>query len=265
MTPSSEPVRVWGIVPAAGMSRRMGAPKQVLPHQGSTMAATVVQTLLDAHVAGVVVVTRSKLVDAVALPDDERVCIAINDNPGSEMIDSIRIGLAQLMGEATSKTESPGAPRHADSEVRSETRDMVHPATPRGLKPAARRRDTMAHSDSGAIRPHSPFTIRHSAFDAAGVVVVPADMPSLSASACSRCIAAFVADPDRIVIATCAGKRGHPIIFPLGLRATVEGLRGGLRELPRKYPDRVQLVETDDVSVIRDVDTPEDYEALRGS
>ena len=96
MNDSNFSVKTWGIVPAAGMSRRMGRPKQLLTFRGSTMAATVTQTLLDADLSGVVMVTRTELTDALHLPSDSRVHLAINDDPHSEMIDSIRIGLAAL-------------------------------------------------------------------------------------------------------------------------------------------------------------------------
>lgn len=223
MTPSSRQVQIWGIVPAAGMGRRMGGPKQSLPYRNSTIAAAVVRALLNADVTGVVVVTRTDLVDTLDLPKDVRVCVAINDDPNSEMIDSIRIGLATLAGEGIKRTE---------------------PTSPI------------------ALRARSPFAIRHSSFHIDGVLVVPADMPSLSQGTCRKCIAAFVADTGRIVIATHLGKRGHPMIFPLSMWATVEGLDGGLRELPRNYPDRVELIETGDPAVVHDVDTLEDYDRL---
>ena len=229
MTPSGGQVQIWGIVPAAGMGRRMGGPKQSLPYRNSTIAAAVVRALLNADVTGVVVVTRTDLVDTLDLPKDVRLCVAINDDPHSEMIDSIRIGLATLIGEGIKRTE---------------------PTSP------------SAQGDPVALRTRSPFAIRHSSFHIDGVLVVPADMPSLSADACRKCIAAFVADTGRIVIATHLGKRGHPMIFPLSMWATVEGLHGGLRELPRNYPDRVQLIETGDPAVVHDVDTLEDYDRL---
>ncbi len=100
-------VRIWAIVPAAGRGRRMGGPKQVLPYRDSTIASTVVQTLIEADVVGVVVVTRTVLVNALRLPVDPRVTIALNDRE-SEMIHSIRIGLAGLAGEPVpSDKESP--------------------------------------------------------------------------------------------------------------------------------------------------------------
>ena len=50
MTNPDSQLRVWGIIPAAGMSRRMGRTKQSLPFGGSTIAGTVTRILLDAKV-----------------------------------------------------------------------------------------------------------------------------------------------------------------------------------------------------------------------
>ncbi|UCC30699.1 MAG: nucleotidyltransferase family protein [Phycisphaerales bacterium] len=203
-----QPVRIWGIIPAAGIGRRIGRPKQALPYAGSTIVGTVTRTLLDAGVTGVVVVTRNDLVKRLDLPDDDRVGIAINDDADSEMIDSIRIALAGLAGA------------------------------------------------------HLPLGVGKSPSPADGVLVVPADMPTITADACRKCMAAFITDPRRIVIATYQGLRGHPIIFPLSLRPTVDSLTQGLRQLARIHPDRVRLVETGEPGVTEDIDTLEDYERL---
>lgn len=200
-------VRVWAIIPAAGTGQRMGGPKQALPYREATLTGTVVRTLLDANAAGVVVVTRTVLVDALKLPADPRVNITIND-ADSEMIDSIRIGLGTLADQVIPSGDDP--------------------------------------------RP------------TAGVMVVPGDMPALSAETCRRCIDAYKGDPRRVVIAAYSGRRGHPIIFPLSMRDVVDRLQGGLNELPRQVPKRVHLVEVDDPGVACDVDTVADYDSLRG-
>lgn len=199
--------RIWAVVPAAGMGRRMGSPKQSLPFGESTVTGTVARTLLSAGVEAVVVVTRSSLVDSLRLPDDPRVHTAINDRPDSEMIDSIRVGLEKL---SSLSIVGVGSPATAD-----------------------------------------------------GVAVVPGDMPAISVDACRRSVAAFVADPGRIVIAAHAGRRGHPIIFPLSMRAEIDRLDEGLHELPQQYPKLVHLVETDGPGVVDDVDTMDDYDTLR--
>lgn len=205
MTRVGRPVRIWGVIPAAGMSRRMGRPKQLLPFGDSTLVGTVARALLEADLDGVVVVTRTELVDESDLPDDPRIIVAINDDPTSEMIDSIRIGLATLAGE-----------------------------------------------DAGLDPPR----------DADGVLVVPADMPTLTADHCRACVSAFRDDPSRIVIAACERKRGHPMLFPFSLRDAVDRLEGGLRSLAELHPERVYLMEIGDLSVTRDIDTPDDYDRL---
>lgn len=193
---------IWGVVPAAGMSRRMGFPKQSATIGGVTLAATVVQNMLDAGVCGVVVVTRSELLSALALPNDPRISTAINDDSSSQMLDSIKIGVA-----AITKTPRPSAPRD-------------------------------------------------------GIMVVPSDMPAISASTYRACVTKFRDHPDRIIIATHNNRRGHPIVFPFSMRQELDTLSEGLRELPDRFADRVVLVETTDEATLLDLDIPEDFETL---
>ena len=193
-------MKIWGIIPAAGLSRRMGRPKQSLSFQGSTIVGTVARTLLKADLSGVIAVTRTELIGELNLPDDPRLHLAVNDDPDSEMIDSIRIGLGDL--------------------------DRFRPG------------------------------------DDDGVLVVPGDMPTLSSQSCRTCIAEYVADPGRIVIATHAGKRGHPIVFPFVMRAIIDRLDGGLNMLPRTCPKQVLLVDVDDPGAALDIDTGEDLAQL---
>lgn len=203
MIPEQRGVRVWGVVPAAGHGVRMGGPKQVMPWGATTMTAVVVSRLLEAGVAGVVVVTRTVLREQLGLPADGRVCVALNDRPDSQMLDSVRVGLEAL--------PAPGHDR----------------------------------GDAAGPGPHD------------GVLVVPADMPELTAASSARCIAAYRDHPDRIVIATHRGRRGHPVIFPLALRAELSTLSAGLRELARCHAERVSLVACDDdPGVLRDIDHP---------
>ncbi len=88
--------RMWAIIPAAGQGRRFGGPKQTLPYANSTLAGTITRTILAARVDGVIVVTRTLLVDALDLPNDPQVHIEFNNDAHTEMIDSIRIGLIRI-------------------------------------------------------------------------------------------------------------------------------------------------------------------------
>lgn len=234
MNPPAADVRIWGIVPAAGVGRRMGGPKQILPYGGSTIAATVVSTLLNAGIDGVIVVTRTDLCDRLRLPHDPRIRTANYDAADSEMLDSICIGLSALPGNALDRFRAP---------------------------------------DVG----ETPIPVRD------GVLVVPADMPMLTAAAVAACIAAYRPDPTRIVIAGHAGMRGHPVILPAALlreicppaavQASVTaggtGLphprpAGGLRALIDMNPARITLVETGDPGVAADIDTWTQYEVSAG-
>ncbi len=165
------------------------------------MAGHVVRTMLAADLTAVVVVTRTELVAKLDLPEDDRMIVAINDDSTSQMMDSIRLGIARL------------------DDVFRLSRD-------------------------------------------AGVLVTPADMPKVPADAFRRCADAFRRDPSRIVIATCAGKRGHPMVFPAALRETLDTMSGGLNELPGRRAGEVREVAYEDAAILKDVDTPEDYEHL---
>ncbi len=100
--------------------------------------------------------------------------------------------------------------------------------------------------------------------DRDGFLVCPADQPGIATADLDACVAAFAADPGRIVIACRAGRRGHPIIFPGALAGFVESAAcdKGLNALPRAHADRVELVECQSTGVGRDVDTPAEYDRL---
>jgi len=109
MTSPDNHVRISCIVPAAGSSRRMGCPKAALPFGGSTVAGTVVRSLLRAGADEILVVTRRELAAHLDLPPGPAITVAFNDDPNSEMIDSVRIALAFLQSRAGEHRVSPGA------------------------------------------------------------------------------------------------------------------------------------------------------------
>lgn len=81
-----------GIIPAAGRSGRMGAPKQLLHVDGRPMLVGIVDALVGGGVARVIVVTSAALREK--LPRlSPAVGFAMNDDPKTNMIDSVRIGL----------------------------------------------------------------------------------------------------------------------------------------------------------------------------
>jgi len=195
--------RVFAVVPAAGRSRRMGADKQLLEYAGRPMLRGLLETLEGSRVEAICLVTRKAISDRLDLAGLSKTVTAYNEDAASEMIDSIRIGIAEL--------EKRQALRAGD-----------------------------------------------------GVLVCPGDHAGIAVAEFDRCVDAFRARPDRIVVAERRGRRGHPIIFPGELVEYVRSAAcdGGLNALSRAYARLLSAVECESPGVTRDVDTPADYESL---
>ena len=90
-----------GLVVAAGLSRRMGDFKPLLPMNGRTMIEQTILSMLCAGVRRVVVVLghRGEEVEAVLRNSGfrDRICVVYNrDYSTTEMLDSIKLGAAAL-------------------------------------------------------------------------------------------------------------------------------------------------------------------------
>src|SRR5688572_22744483 len=93
MQDAQKAISVVAIIPAAGRSGRMGTPKQLLHVDGKPMLLGIVEALLGGGVARVVVVTNSAVLEELpSLP--QNVNVVLNDDPKTQMIESIRIGIA---------------------------------------------------------------------------------------------------------------------------------------------------------------------------
>lgn len=187
---------VVAIIPAAGRSGRMGRPKQLLHVDGKPMLLGVIDALLAGGATSAIVVANSSIRKELP-PFPPLVTFAINDDPRTQMIDSVRIGLA--------------ASRGAD-----------------------------------------------------GFAVCPSDAARITAADVRRCIDAFAESPERIVIGTHGGRRGHPLIFPASLATVVQSIECdlGLHHLARNRPQRVTEVPCDSPGTVANVNTPADYENL---
>ena len=71
----------------------MGSPKQLLDLRGEPMLLAAVRPLLAAGLAGVLVVTQRGIAERIGAGLPAGVGVAFNDDPWSEMIDSVRIGM----------------------------------------------------------------------------------------------------------------------------------------------------------------------------
>lgn len=102
--------------------------------------------------------------------------------------------------------------------------------------------------------------------DCPGVVVLPADMPDLTADDLVALLARF--DGDTILRGARAadGRPGHPVLFPARDFAALSALSGdrGGRELLKAEAARVRLVALPGDHALTDLDTPEDWTRWRG-
>jgi molybdenum cofactor cytidylyltransferase len=107
-------LRIVAVVPAAGRSRRMGAPKALVDVDGRPMLLATLAPLVEVGTLDVVVVTSTPIAEAVAL-DLPRTTVVINDDPATEMVDSIRLGMrsvgdAAVDGWLVLPGDQPGLP-----------------------------------------------------------------------------------------------------------------------------------------------------------
>ena len=97
--------------------------------------------------------------------------------------------------------------------------------------------------------------------DSDGAVILLGDMPGVSAALIDNLIAAF--DPPNgraICVATCNGRRGHPVLFARRFFPELQEISGdiGARDIVAKHTDTLWEVEAGDDAPLMDIDTPED-------
>lgn len=98
------------------------------------------------------------------------------------------------------------------------------------------------------------------------LMILPGDMPDLSADDLSQVLRAFSAQPDRITRGSSAdGKSGHPVIFPARYLPRLRRLSGddGARSIVEG--EDVALVTLPGQHALTDLDTPEDWATWRRS
>lgn len=95
---------------------------------------------------------------------------------------------------------------------------------------------------------------------ASGVLIALADHPLVAAATIATLCAQHEKAPEAILVPTCQGRKGHPILLPGSILQELHQLPT-LREVVRRDPARVRLVPVDDPGILLDLDTPEDYRA----
>ena len=93
-----------------------------------------------------------------------------------------------------------------------------------------------------------------------GILVCLVDHPLVSGETINAIIATQKIYPDKIIIPTHEGRKGHPTLFP---RLVIEELSSvsplTLRDIIHKDPKRVSLVNVQDEGVLINMNTPDDH------
>ncbi len=109
--------RICALVPAAGMSTRMGSPKQLLPFGRKTVLQSVVDTLLEADLDGILVVLGHEADTVRGSLAERPVMFHVNSDYRSGMFSSILCGLSTIIKSADAALIALGDQPHIRSNV----------------------------------------------------------------------------------------------------------------------------------------------------
>jgi molybdenum cofactor cytidylyltransferase len=92
------------------------------------------------------------------------------------------------------------------------------------------------------------------------VLLTPGDCPGIEAGLVEQLVKRGAAVPDRILIPTHNGRRGHPIVLPWTIAATIHSLPlgVGVNALVAQHAGSVVEIEVANAELVADLDTPAD-------
>ena len=94
------------------------------------------------------------------------------------------------------------------------------------------------------------------------VLHVLVDQPQLQASVVRKLTNAYREVRSNIYVPTFGARRGHPILLDAGYRSEILGMEVGLtmRDFMRSHGVEVKEMPVDTDTILRDMDTPQEYE-----
>ena len=106
--------------------------------------------------------------------------------------------------------------------------------------------------------------VKAASTESTGLMICLADLPFAETSDFNRLIQAFTdfrrTESSLIIVPVFQGQRGNPVLFSAEFRDKILTHKGeGCREIVRQYPQSVREVCMENDNLLRDIDTPEDY------
>jgi len=98
--------------------------------------------------------------------------------------------------------------------------------------------------------------------DCEAIVILLGDQPMVTTATIDALISAWIKSKKGLVVPTFKGKRGHPVLIDMKYKQLIQKLNGniGLKELFQKQKDDILEIEINSDDILKDIDTPEDYE-----
>jgi len=121
--------RVGAVILAAGLSKRMGQAKLILPYKGGTVLGTVLSTLNSVGISPLITVTGAARTSVERILRDLPFEVVIAHNPrpdSSEMMDSLRIGMALLPADLDAFLIVLGDQPQIQSDIVSQLLQLFH-------------------------------------------------------------------------------------------------------------------------------------------
>jgi molybdenum cofactor cytidylyltransferase len=232
---------VAGIVLAAGESSRMGRDKALLPIGRETFVQHLI-ALLRGRVSPLVVVLghHAEEIEAWITPGKAK----------------------RRPGKCAEPEAEPGCEANSELNTESVAESKTEPDT----EPI-----TVLHNPDYRLGQLSSLkvAIRHLTAQVVGadveaVLVALVDHPAISASVVDLLLARFAKSHAPVLIPTCHGRHGHPVVFARSLFSELldAPLEEGARSVVRRHAAEVELVETEEEGILLDIDLPADYAAL---
>ncbi len=187
---------ISSIVLAAGLSRRMGTSKMILPWGNSTVINQVISVLDAARIGEILVVTGGGQKDVERVLKNTSVKLVYNPRYNqSEMIDSLQIGLLECSPESEA------------------------------------------------------------------ALIALGDQPQIQLEVVNKILKAYEDTQAPLVIPSYQMRRGHPWLVNRALWQEIAEISAPdtLRSFLGHNKDRIEYVCVDHDSILRDLDTPEDY------
>ena len=193
---------ITGLVLAAGLSRRMGTNKLLLPFKERTVLAQIIAVLQASALDDIIIVIgheRDKIEAAARRHITQGGGLRFVHNPNyssGDMLSSIQAGLAAMQD------------------------------------------------------------------DCSAALIVLGDQPQIERRVVEQVIAAH--EPDTVIIPSFNRHGGHPILIDRACWPDILALPIGasLRDVWRAHPDWLRYIDVDTETILRDMDTPDDYRQM---